>query len=75
MDTRGPPDFSGNANTKLDDMGYGDDKQDEDDDIPSRSMRRRGLMVSSNLVRITLITCVVLLLQQKTPPDIYFSFR
>ena len=43
-DTRGPQDFSGNANTKLDDMGDGDDDdQDDDDDLPSRSVKKRGL--------------------------------
>ncbi|KAF9522359.1 hypothetical protein CPB83DRAFT_777192 [Crepidotus variabilis] len=36
-DTRGPPDFSGNANTKLEDLGD-DNDEDEDDDVP----RKRG---------------------------------
>ncbi|KAF9445246.1 hypothetical protein P691DRAFT_795734 [Macrolepiota fuliginosa MF-IS2] len=39
-DTRGPQDFAGNANNKIDDTGDGDDDDpDDDDDGPSR---RRG---------------------------------
>ena len=39
-DTRGPQDFSGSANTKLDDGD--DDDADEDEDL-SRSVKKRGL--------------------------------
>jgi hypothetical protein len=43
-DTRGPQDFSGSANAKLDDIGdVDDDDQDDDDDLPSRSLKKRGL--------------------------------
>ena len=40
-DTRGPQDFSGNANTKLDDDDGDDD--DDNDDLQSRSVKKRGL--------------------------------
>ncbi|KAF8953848.1 hypothetical protein BDZ97DRAFT_1870222 [Flammula alnicola] len=40
-DTRGPPDFSGNSNSKLDDIAGDDDEDvDDDDDVPVRSKRR-----------------------------------
>jgi hypothetical protein len=42
-DTRGPSDFSGNTNAKLDDLVDGDEEdQDDEDDLPSRSVRKRG---------------------------------
>ncbi|KAF9474896.1 hypothetical protein BDN70DRAFT_814954, partial [Pholiota conissans] len=39
-DTRGPTDFSGNAASKIDDIGGEEDEDgDEDEDVPSRTKR------------------------------------
>ena len=41
-DHKGPPDFSGNASTKIDEIGEdNDDDVDDDEDLPSRGKRGR----------------------------------
>lgn len=43
-DTRGPPDFSGNAAAKMDDPADGDDddQEDEEEVLPSLGSKRRS---------------------------------
>lgn len=41
-DSKGPADFSGNVNPKVDDIGdENDDDGDDDEDVPSRNKRGR----------------------------------